>query len=44
VKKGAAPHDPDDFELVDVGQIRNWLHFVLHSVGRRKLVAFSAAL
>ena len=39
-----APHDPDDFELIDVAQARNWGQFVLHSVGRRKLIAFSAAL
>ena len=30
------PSDPDDFQLVDVVQLKNWARFVLHSLGRRK--------
>lgn len=30
------PSDPDDFQLVDVAQVKNWVGFVLHSLGRRK--------
>jgi uncharacterized protein involved in exopolysaccharide biosynthesis len=40
----APPKDPDDFELVDFEQVKNWVGFVLHSVRRRKLLASSVAL
>jgi len=40
----APPEDPDDFELVDFEQLKNWLRFVLHAVRRRKLLAVSIAL
>lgn len=30
--------DPDDFQLIDVEQIKNWIRFVLHAVRRRKLL------
>ena len=30
------PADPDDFQLVDVVQLKNWVRFVLHSIRRRK--------
>jgi uncharacterized protein involved in exopolysaccharide biosynthesis len=40
----APPEDPDDFELVDVEQVKNWIRFVLHAVRRRKLLAVSIAL
>jgi hypothetical protein len=32
----APPADPDEFQLVDVAQLKNWAGFVLHSLGRRK--------
>lgn len=32
--------DPDDFQLIDFEQIKNWLRFVLHAVRRRKLLLF----
>jgi uncharacterized protein involved in exopolysaccharide biosynthesis len=32
--------DPDDFQLVDFEQIKNWRRFVLHAVARRKLLLF----
>jgi uncharacterized protein involved in exopolysaccharide biosynthesis len=38
------PKDPDDFELIDLEQVKNWLRFVLHAVRRRKLLALSIAL
>jgi uncharacterized protein involved in exopolysaccharide biosynthesis len=38
------PKDPDDFELIDLDQVKNWVGFVLHSVRRRKLLAGSVAL
>lgn len=38
------PKDPDDFELVDIEQVKNWVGFVLHSVKRRKLLAGTVAL
>src|SRR5262245_28027467 len=40
----APPKDPDDFELVDFDQVKNWLRFVLHAVRRRKLLALAIAL
>ena len=40
----APPKDPDDFELVDFEQVKNWLGFVVHSVRRRKLLAGTVAL
>jgi hypothetical protein len=40
----APPRDPDDFELVDFEQLKNWLRFVLHAVKRRKLLALAVAL
>jgi hypothetical protein len=38
------PPDPDEFQLVDVDQLKNWVRFVLHSVRRRKGVAVLTAL
>jgi uncharacterized protein involved in exopolysaccharide biosynthesis len=38
------PKDPDDFELIDLEQVGNWLRFILHAVRRRKLLALSIAL
>jgi uncharacterized protein involved in exopolysaccharide biosynthesis len=38
------PSDPDEFQLVDVAQLKNWIRFVLHSVGRRKGLAILVAL
>lgn len=40
----APPKDPDEFELIDFEQVKNWVGFVLHSVRRRKLLASSVAL
>jgi uncharacterized protein involved in exopolysaccharide biosynthesis len=40
----APPKDPDDFELVDFEQLKNWGRFVLHAVRRRKLLALAIAL
>jgi hypothetical protein len=36
--------DPDDFQLIDVEQLKDWTRFVLHALGRRKLLAFTVAL
>jgi hypothetical protein len=41
---GAPPKDPDDFELIDFDQVKNWIRFVLHAVRRRKLLALAVAL
>jgi uncharacterized protein involved in exopolysaccharide biosynthesis len=38
------PKDPDDFELIDFAQVKNWVRFVLHSLVRRKLLASAVAL
>src|SRR5678816_1805861 len=38
---GAPPKDPDDFELIDFDQVKNWVRFVLHAVRRRKLLALT---
>jgi len=35
-KTRAPPADPDEFQLVDVKQVKQWVQFVLHSVRRRK--------
>jgi hypothetical protein len=35
----APPADPDDIELIDFHQLRNWIGFVFHSVSRHKLLA-----
>ena len=40
----APPKDPNDFELVDFEQVKNWLRFVLHAVRRRKFLAVSIAV
>jgi uncharacterized protein involved in exopolysaccharide biosynthesis len=40
----APPKDPDDFELIDLEQVKNWARFVLHAVRRRKLLALAVAL
>jgi hypothetical protein len=40
----APPKDPDDFELIDFEQVKNWARFVLHAVRRRKLLALAVAL
>jgi uncharacterized protein involved in exopolysaccharide biosynthesis len=40
----AAPKDPNDFELVDFEQVKNWMRFVLHAVRRRKLLVLSVAV
>jgi hypothetical protein len=39
----APPKDPDDFELIDFEQVKNWARFVLHAVRRRKLLALAVA-
>ncbi len=33
------PTDPDEFQLVDVKQLKQWVQFVVHSVRRRKWAA-----
>jgi hypothetical protein len=38
------PKDPDDFELIDVDQLKNWVRFVLHAVRRRKLLVLVVAV
>jgi len=38
-KTRGRPVDPDEFQLVDFKQLRQWLQFVLHSMRRRKWVA-----
>jgi len=38
------PKDPDDIELVDFDQLKNWLRFVLNALRRRKLLALAVAL
>jgi hypothetical protein len=35
-KTRGPPADPDEFQLVDVRQLKQWVQFVLHSVRRRK--------
>jgi hypothetical protein len=40
----APPKDPDDFELIDFEQVKNWARFVPHAVRRRKLLALAVAL
>lgn len=40
----APPKDPDDFELIDFEQVKNWTRFVLHAIRRRKLLALAVAL
>ena len=40
----ATPKDPDDFELVDFEQVKDWARFVLHAVRRRKVLALAVAL
>jgi uncharacterized protein involved in exopolysaccharide biosynthesis len=40
----APPKDPDDFELIDFEQVKNWARFVVHAVRRRKLLALAIAL
>jgi len=40
----APPKDPNDFELVDFEQVKNWVRFVLHAVRRRKFLALSIAV
>jgi uncharacterized protein involved in exopolysaccharide biosynthesis len=40
----APPKDPDDFELIDFEQVKNWARFVLHAIRRRKLLALAVAL
>jgi len=37
------PSDPDEFQLIDVAQLKNWSRFVLHSLRRRKGVALLVA-
>ena len=39
----APPKDPDDFELIDLDQLKNWLRFVLHAVRRRRKLALAVA-
>jgi uncharacterized protein involved in exopolysaccharide biosynthesis len=36
--------DPDDFELIDFVQLRNWATFILHALRRHKLLALVAGL
>jgi uncharacterized protein involved in exopolysaccharide biosynthesis len=38
------PKDPDDFELIDFEQLKNWIRFTRHAVWRRKLLALAVAL
>ena len=40
-KTRGPPADPDEFQLVDVKQLKEWVQFVLHSVRRRKWVALA---
>jgi hypothetical protein len=41
----AAPtHDPDDFELIDFEQVKNWARFIVHAVRRRRRLALAVAL
>lgn len=41
-KTRGPPTDPDEFQLVDMKQLRQWAQFVLHSLRRRKWVALAA--
>ena len=41
--KAGEPKDPEDFELIDFEQVRNWLRFVLHALVRRKFLALGVA-
>jgi len=38
------PEDADEFELVDVAQVKNWFRYVVHAVGRRRLLVAVTAL
>jgi hypothetical protein len=38
-KTRGPPKDPDEFQLVDVKQLKQWVQFVVHSVRRRKWAA-----
>ena len=38
-KHRGPPADPDEFQLVDVNQLKHWAQFVLHSLRRRRWVA-----
>ncbi len=38
-KNRGPPADPDEFQLIDVKELKQWVQFVLHSVRRRKWVA-----